>query len=92
MKEWFQSPAYWYVLGYAGQAVFGSRFIVQWWVSERNHRVVIPQAFWYLSLLGGITLLAYALLQREPVFAVGQLAGVLIYARNLHLARREKAR
>jgi len=92
MREWFQSPAYWYILGYAGQVVFGSRFVVQWWASERNHRVVIPRAFWHLSLLGGVILLTYALLQHEPVFAVGQLAGVLIYARNLYLARREKPR
>jgi len=88
MKDWFQSPAYWYVLGFAGQVLFGSRFIVQWWVSERHKRVVIPRVFWYLSLSGGLTLLAYALHKRDPVFAVGQFAGVLIYLRNLSLSRR----
>jgi lipid-A-disaccharide synthase-like uncharacterized protein len=90
MREWFESPSYWYVLGFAGQILFGSRFVVQWLASERHRRVVIPRAFWYLSLLGGGTLLAYALHQRDPVFALGQFGGVIIYARNLALAHGEK--
>jgi len=90
MNEWFQSPAHWYVLGFTGQMLFGSRFLVQWLASERHRRVVIPRAFWYLSLLGGMALLAYALHKRDPVFALGQLGGTLIYARNLMLARREQ--
>jgi lipid-A-disaccharide synthase-like uncharacterized protein len=87
MKEWFSSPAYWYVLGFAGQVLFGSRFIVQWWISEKHRKVVIPVAFWYLSLSGGLVLLAYALHKHDPVFAIGQAAGVLIYLRNLRLSR-----
>ena len=91
MKEWFASPVHWYVVGFAGQILFGSRFIVQWWVSEKHRRVIIPRAFWYLSLFGGVALLAYALHKHDPVFAIGQAAGVLIYARNLSLAGRERA-
>ena len=87
MTEWFRSPAHWYVLGFAGQLVFGSRFLVQWWASERRRQVVIPDAFWHLSLFGGMALLVYAWHKRDPVFALGQLAGLLIYARNLSLAR-----
>jgi lipid-A-disaccharide synthase-like uncharacterized protein len=85
MREWFDAPFYWYVLGFTGQMVFGSRFLVQWWASERSRRVVIPAAFWYLSLLGGVALFFYAWHKRDPVFAVGQLGGILIYARNLRL-------
>jgi len=92
MNEWFRSPAGWYVLGFAGQLMFSSRFLVQWLASERSRRVVIPTAFWYLSLLGGITLLAYAVHKRDPVFAIGQAAGLLIYARNLWIKRGEAAR
>jgi lipid-A-disaccharide synthase-like uncharacterized protein len=91
MREWFDSPTYWYVLGFAGQLLFGSRFIVQWWVSEKHRRVMIPRAFWYLSLVGGIALFVYALHKRDPVFAIGQGAGVFIYVRNLFLARHERA-
>jgi lipid-A-disaccharide synthase-like uncharacterized protein len=88
MNEWFRSPAGWYALGFAGQLLFTSRFFVQWLVSERSRRVVIPEAFWYLSLLGGVTLLVYAIHRRDPVFAIGQGAGLLVYARNLVLHRR----
>ena len=91
MNQWFESPAQWYVLGFAGQVLFGSRFFVQWWASERKGRVVIPTAFWYLSLVGGATLFVYAWHKRDPVFAIGQAAGVLIYVRNLRLLGREKA-
>jgi lipid-A-disaccharide synthase-like uncharacterized protein len=87
MKEWFQSPAGWYVLGFAGQFLFGSRFFVQWIASERARRVVIPELFWLLSMAGGVALLAYAIHKRDPVFVVGQAAGLLIYARNLMLQR-----
>ena len=90
MNEWFRSPFGWYALGFVGQLLFSSRFIVQWLVSERSRRVVIPAAFWYLSLLGGIALLGYSIHRRDPVFAVGQAAGLLVYARNLMLHRREE--
>jgi lipid-A-disaccharide synthase-like uncharacterized protein len=92
MNEWFHLPAGWYVLGFAGQILFGSRFLVQWLASERSRRVVIPIAFWYLSLLGGIALLTYSVHKRDPVFAVGQALGLFIYARNLVLKTREAPR
>ena len=87
MNEWFRSPASWMVLGFAGQLLFGSRFVVQWLASERKGRVVIPTAFWILSALGGTALFAYAVHQRDPVFAIGQGGGLLIYLRNLMLER-----
>ena len=92
MNEWFRSPAAWTALGFAGQILFGSRFFVQWWASERKKRVVIPTAFWILSTIGGTALFAYAIHQRDPVFAIGQGAGLLIYLRNLMLARGAGAR
>ena len=91
MNEWFRSPAGWYVIGFVGQLMFSSRFFVQWLASERSQRVVIPVAFWYLSLLGGLALLVYAIHRRDPVFAVGQGAGLLVYGRNLMLHRRGEA-
>lgn len=91
MNEWFRSPAGWYVLGFAGQIIFGSRFFVQWIASERAKRVVIPELFWMLSLLGGTALFVYAVHKRDPVFALGQVSGLLIYVRNLMLHRGAKA-
>jgi lipid-A-disaccharide synthase-like uncharacterized protein len=81
----------WLIVGFAGQALFSARFLVQWISSERKKRSVIPVEFWYLSIFGGITLLAYAIYRLDPVFIVGQLTGVFIYARNLHLIRRAGA-
>jgi lipid-A-disaccharide synthase-like uncharacterized protein len=92
MTNWFEAPAYWYVIGFGGQLAFASRFLVQWLVSERNRRVVIPVLFWYLSLVGGSALFAYALHKRDPVFALGQGLGLVVYARNLMLHRRSSAR
>ncbi|HTY21143.1 MAG TPA: lipid-A-disaccharide synthase N-terminal domain-containing protein [Geobacteraceae bacterium] len=78
----------WLIVGFAGQALFTMRFIIQWVQSERLRRSVVPTAFWYFSLAGGATLLAYAMHRRDPVFIVGQAAGVFIYLRNLYLIRR----
>ncbi|HRQ63527.1 MAG TPA: lipid-A-disaccharide synthase N-terminal domain-containing protein [Xanthomonadaceae bacterium] len=79
------STALWLAIGFAGQALFASRFIVQWIASERARASVIPLAFWYLSISGGLMLLAYAIYIGDPVFILGQSTGVLIYGRNLWL-------
>ena len=90
MNEWFRSPAGWYVLGFTGQLIFSSRFIVQWAASERARRVVIPELFWILSLAGGVALFLYAIHKRDPVFAIGQLAGLFVYSRNLALHKHSR--
>ena len=82
-------PEAWLALGFLGQACFASRFLVQWLVSERAGRSVVPRAFWYLSIAGGTIVLCYAIWRRDPVFIVGQSAGLLVYLRNLILLRRE---
>ena len=79
----------WLIIGFSGQFFFTSRFLVQWFASEKLKKSVVPTAFWYLSLLGGTILLAYALNRRDPVFILGQLTGILIYLRNLHFIRSE---
>jgi lipid-A-disaccharide synthase-like uncharacterized protein len=86
----FEQPWVWLVLGFAGQALFSARFLVQWLSSERRRRCVVPMAFWYFSLAGGTTLFAYALHTGDPVFVLGQSVGVFIYARNLYFLRRER--
>ena len=82
----------WLVIGLAGQACFTSRFLVQWLGSERQKKSVIPLAFWYFSILGGITLLSYAIYRRDPVFILGQSTGLIIYLRNLYFIHKEKRR
>jgi lipid-A-disaccharide synthase-like uncharacterized protein len=78
----------WIVLGLLGQGLFTLRFLVQWWQSEREHRSVVPVAFWYLSLGGGLVLLLYAIHRKDPVFTLGQATGVVVYLRNLSLIHR----
>jgi len=80
----------WLVIGFLGQALFSGRFLVQWIASERVGRSVIPMAFWLFSVGGGVTLLAYAIYRLDPVFIAGQAGGLLIYARNIALVRRER--
>lgn len=80
----------WLGIGFLGQALFSARFLVQWLSSERHKRSVIPMAFWYLSLGGGLILLSYAIYRRDPVFIVGQMTGSVIYLRNIQLRSRER--
>lgn len=88
-----QSEVIWLCVGFAGQGLFSLRFLVQWISSEQQKRSVIPTAFWYFSILGGCTLLTYAIYKRDPVFIVGQATGIFIYSRNLYfiLKRRNEA-
>ncbi len=96
MLDWYhaQSAAElgWLAFGLAGQALFTLRFVVQWLHSERLGRSAIPLAFWYLSLLGGLCVLAYGIHRRDPVIVLGQLPGVFIYTRNLMLISRVQRR
>jgi lipid-A-disaccharide synthase-like uncharacterized protein len=80
----------WLVFGFAGQACFFMRFLVQWISSERQKRSVIPKAFWYFSLGGAAIILVYSIHRQDPVFIVGQSTGFIIYLRNLTLLAREK--
>jgi len=80
----------WIGIGFLGQFLFMMRFLWQWIQSERQRRSIIPIAFWYFSLAGGMTLFAYAVHRRDPVFITGQSLGLLVYARNLLLIGRER--
>jgi lipid-A-disaccharide synthase-like uncharacterized protein len=80
----------WLIIGFIGQALFSMRFLLQWVASERKGESVIPTLFWYFSLAGGLTLLAYAIYKQDPVFILGQSAGAFIYIRNLVLIFRKK--
>ena len=80
----------WLGIGFLGQALFSARFVIQWLASERRRESVVPHAFWWFSLAGGVTLLAYALWRGDPVFVLGQGLGLFVYLRNLMLIRRHR--
>ena len=97
LSHWYltamQNPdTVWTGIGFLGQAIFGVRFLIQWVRSEQEGRSVIPIAFWYFSLIGGMISLGYALHLRAWPLILGQSTPLLIYARNLWLIHRERAR
>ena len=81
---------WWVVLGLVAQAMFTMRFVVQWIASEREGRSVIPIAFWFFSIAGGVLLLGYALYRKDLVFILGQGFGTFVYVRNLALVLKER--
>ncbi len=80
----------WLILGFSAQALFASRFIIQWIASERAGESVMPELFWLLSLGGSSLLLIYAIKQQDPVFILGQSTGFFVYLRNIHLIKQKK--
>ncbi len=87
MVDWADTP-FWLVFGLLGNATFASRFVVQWIASERVGDSVIPVVFWYLSILGSLILLAYAIHLKNIVFTLAYLPNTLIYLRNLALIQK----
>jgi lipid-A-disaccharide synthase-like uncharacterized protein len=80
----------WLGVGFLGQALFSARFLVQWIASEKQKQSVVPVYFWYFSVGGGLTLLLYAVHRHDPVFILGQGAGLLVYMRNLYFIHRKQ--
>ena len=80
----------WVIVGLFAQMLFSMRFIVQWIASEKENRSVVPEAFWWFSIVGGLTLFAYAVHRGDPVFMLGQSLGIVVYTRNLWLIYAEK--
>ena len=82
----------WVAIGFLGQAAFFGRMAIQWIASERERRSVVPAAFWYLSLAGGVMLFVYFVWRQDIVGVTGQTTGVVIYARNIRLLHKHKTR
>jgi lipid-A-disaccharide synthase-like uncharacterized protein len=75
----------WVALGLGGQLVFAGRMIIQWLASEKRRQSVVPPAFWYMSLGGGLCLTAYFLWRHDLVGVLGQAMGLVVYVRNIRL-------
>ena len=88
LVDWFTTLDLMKAVGLAGQVIFGSRFFVQWFASERAKRSVMPISFWYISIIGAVLTLIYAVHIQDPVFIIPQVGGLAIYLRNLVLDRR----
>jgi lipid-A-disaccharide synthase-like uncharacterized protein len=82
----------WTCVGLVGQAIFASRFFVQWIASEKRGESYIPIAFWWLSLTGSIILAVYFISRRDLVGIVGYVPNSFVYIRNLQLLRKRARR
>jgi lipid-A-disaccharide synthase-like uncharacterized protein len=83
---------FWTVWGFVGQAIFLCRFFVQWWASEKQKKSVIPDSFWYLSIIGTLILLVYAYKRNDVVFMIGFSLTLLVYSRNIYLSHKYGSR
>jgi len=81
---------FWLVFGIGAQLLFAARFLVQWISSERAGKSVIPFAFWFFSMGGGVMTLIYGIVKREPVIILGQGLSTIIYLRNIMLILKER--
>ncbi|MDD2736437.1 MAG: lipid-A-disaccharide synthase N-terminal domain-containing protein [Desulfuromonadaceae bacterium] len=80
----------WVTIGLTGQLFFTMRFVVQWIATERKKKSVVPEAFWYFSIVGSLILLAYSIYRKDPVFILGQSFGMTVYLRNLYFIQKGK--
>lgn len=80
----------WVAVGLLGQLLFTGRMLVQWLVSEKEKRSVVPPIFWHMSLIGASMLLAYFIWRKDIVGVLGQATGWGIYARNVYLIRKSR--
>ena len=89
-RVWGLDWSYLTLLGLIGNAVFSTRFLVQWMASERKGESVIPVSFWYWSIIGSIIMGLYFVFKRDPVGILAYLPNSFIYFRNLHLIKRQR--
>ncbi|MBX3361649.1 MAG: lipid-A-disaccharide synthase N-terminal domain-containing protein [Phycisphaeraceae bacterium] len=82
----------WVAVGFGGQLAFSGRMLVQWFVSEKQRQSTVPEAFWWMSLIGGMMLFAYFAWRQELVGVIGQTSGLVIYARNIRLIYKQRRR
>ena len=85
------SEFFWILLGLASEGCFFLRMVLQWIVSEKTGKSIVPPVFWYLSIVGAIGLLAYSLYRQDIVFVLSSGIGLFFYYRNVHLIRKKKS-
>ena len=89
MLPWlYVDSRWWTVFGLFGNALFSSRFVIQWLHSEKRKELVVPPIFWHLSFWGSACSLIYAFhIDKLPILLSFAFLPFL-YARNLVLLRR----
>lgn len=80
----------WHLFGFCGALLFASRFWVQWWFSEKIQKSYLGVTFWWMSLIGALLTLTYALYIKDVITALGYVTGIIPYARNLMLIKKSQ--
>jgi len=81
---------FWTIWGLVSQFLFFSRFVLQWYLSEKKGIIVIPILFWYISLLGAVMVVVYAIVRTDAVFLFAGALQLLLYSRNIFLSNKSK--
>ena len=79
------SPLWVYLLGLVAMGVYGSRILIQWYLSEKHHRVESPGIYWVLSSLGAVLLYVYGWLRKDLSIIVGESIGYYVYMWNISI-------
>ncbi len=99
LPYWYQKPMLIFghfhldwieVMGLVGEALFFARLFVQWTSSEAAKKPVLPVSYWYMSLVGCLILIGYAILIERLAVLLPQLVGIFLYSRNLQLELRHR--
>lgn len=78
------------IFGLFGQFLYFLRFFIQWYLSEKHKKVIVPTSFWVISIWGAIVLLIYSIVRRDIVFIIGAILSFFMYVRNLLIDLRSK--
>lgn len=82
-------PFWLLILGIVSQVVFTLRFIYQWIYSEKQKESILPLGFWLLSFAGSALIIIYSIYRIDPVLFAGHAFGIVMYARNMVILRRQ---
>lgn len=79
------SPVWVYLLGLAGMGIYGTRIVVQWYMSERSHKVETPEIYWVMSSIGAVVLYIYGWLRKDFSIIFGESLSYYIYMWNMSI-------
>ena len=79
------SPIWVYLLGLAGMAIYGTRIVVQWYLSEKSQKVESPGIYWVMSSIGAIVLYIYGWLRKDFSIIFGESLSYYIYMWNISI-------
>lgn len=87
-SKFIDSLPLWLILfGIAGQLLFTIRFIIQYYISEKHKKSVLPPIFWWVSSVGALMIIVYGWIRSDWVLIIGNAGGMISYVRNIIIGR-----